>query len=231
LQGLLSASQLELVHRIAFDRSEREEGLDWPAEAETMIGLKRLDQLEECVLDVIRQGIPGDFIETGAWRGGASIFMRAVLKTYREHERTVWVADSFSGLPKPNPGLYPADVGDNAWKFRYLAVSLEEVQENFRRYELLDDQVRFLAGWFKDTLPNAPIERLAILRMDGDLYQSTHEALTYLYPRLSRGGYAIVDDYALKGCRAAVDDYRRQNGVNERIQHIDRYGSYWQRLG
>jgi hypothetical protein len=112
-----------------------------------------------------------------------------------------------------------------------LAVSLEEVQENFRRYELLDDQVRFLAGWFKDTLPNAPIERLAILRMDGDLYQSTHEALTYLYPRLSRGGYAIVDDYALKGCRAAVDDYRRQNGVNERIQHIDRYGSYWQRLG
>jgi O-methyltransferase len=226
----LTASQLELVHRVVFDRSKREEGLDWPAEAETMIGLKRLNQLEECVLDVIRQGIPGDFIETGVWRGGASIFMRAVLKACHEHERTVWVADSFLGLPKPDPEVYPADSSDKAWKFRYLVVSLEEVQENFRRYGLLDEQVRFLAGWFKDTLPNAPIEHLAILRMDGDLYQSTHEALTYLYPRLSRGGYVIVDDYALKGCRAAVDDYRSQHRIKEHIQHIDRYGSYWRRL-
>ena len=91
--------------------------------------------------------------------------------------------------------------------------------------------MRFLKGWFRDTLSKAPIERLAVLRMDGDLYESTLDALTALYPKLSRGGYAIVDDYGIpsEGCRLAVHDYRRAHGINDPIMDIDGWGAYWRR--
>jgi O-methyltransferase len=229
-QRLLAPLKLEIVRSKEFDLCAREEGLDWPGEAETMVGLKRLDNLESCITDVLRRGVPGDLIETGVWRGGASIFMRAVLKVSGDTQRTVWLADSFQGLPKPDPRNFPADAGDKSWKYATLAVPLEEVQMNFRRYGLLDDQVRFLVGWFRDTLKTAPIERLAVLRLDGDMYESTIEALTCLYPKLSCGGYAIIDDYALPGCRAAVDDYRTEHQIKEPLVRIDRHAKFWQRL-
>src|SRR5262249_48778679 len=147
--------------------------------------------------DCLRRGVPGDFIETGVWRGGACIFARAVLRAYGDPERKVWVADSFEGLPKPDAAKYPADRGSRLYRQAHLAVSLEEVTANFARYNMLDDRVVFLRGWFRDTLPTAPIEKLAVLRLDGDLYESTMEALSHLYDRVSVGGYVIVDDY---GC-------------------------------
>src|SRR5438094_5245383 len=147
-----------------FDEPVRAEGLDWPARAHTMIGLKRLANVRACVESVLADGVPGDLIETGAWRGGATIFMRAILKAHGVTDRVVWVADSFAGLPPPDADRYPPDAGGHLHEFPQLAVTQAQVQENFRRYGLLDDQVRFLAGWFRDTLPAAPIERLAILR-------------------------------------------------------------------
>jgi O-methyltransferase len=210
--------------------SIRADGLDWPAEAETMIGLRRLDNLEDCITHVLEEGVPGDLIETGVWRGGATIFMRAVLKAYGDTTRTVWAADSFEGLPKPDPETYPADEGDRHWKKEELAVSLDQVQTNFRRYGLLDEQVQFLVGWFRDTLPNAPIERLAVLRLDGDMYESTIVALRSLYPKVSVGGYVIVDDYgAVAGCRKAVDDFREEHGIVDELREIDWSGVFWQR--
>ena len=90
----------------------------------------------------------------------------------------------------------------------WAGTSYEEVRERFARYGLLDEQVRFLRGWFRDTLPSAPIERLALLRLDGDLYDSTYDTLAALYPRVSVGGYVIIDDYdAVDECREAVHDY------------------------
>jgi O-methyltransferase len=207
----------------------REEGRDWPQEAETMIGLRRLDNLQACCEDVLEHGVSGDFIETGVWRGGASIFMRAVLAAYGDRVRTVWVADSFQGLPKPDP-RYPADAADRWWTFPELVVPLEAVQANFARYGLLDGQVRFLPGFFKDTLPTAPIGQLAILRLDGDMYESTMDALTALYPKLTPGGYCIVDDYfAVEACRQAVEAYRTTHGIRERITQIDWGGGFWRR--
>ncbi len=154
--------------------------------------------------------------------------MKAVLHAYGESARTVWLADSFEGLPKPNAKKYPADAGDSHWKAsRTLAVSLEAVQANFKRYGLLDEHVRFLKGWFKDTLPGAPIEQLAIARLDGDMYESTIQALDALYPKISPGGYLIIDDYALAGCKAAVDDFRQTHGIKVPIQQIDWSGIYW----
>jgi O-methyltransferase len=157
--------------------------------------------------------------------------MKAVLAAHGVTDRRLYVADSFAGLPKPDPSRYPVDRQDTTYQEAFLAVSQETVMDNFRKYDLLDDRVVFLKGWFKDTLPHAPIEKLAVMRLDGDLYQSTWEALTWLYPKLSAGGYCIIDDYALAPCRQAVDDFRRQNGITDPIERIDWTGAYWKRSG
>ncbi len=213
-----------------FIRSLREQGRDHPSHAHTMIGLRRLDNLQYCIEQVLADEIPGDLIETGVWRGGATIFMRGVLKAYDVTERTVWVADSFAGLPVADLDRYPAD---KLWAdlAGWIAVPLERVQANFIRYGLLDAQVRFLPGWFKDTLPTAPIAQLSVLRLDGDLYASTLDALTHLYPRLAPGGFAIIDDYNIPSCRQAVEAYRAAHGISEPIQDIDGWGVFWRRSG
>jgi O-methyltransferase len=210
--------------------SAREFGLDWPAMALTMIGRPRLDNVQRCVEAVLRDGVPGDLIEAGVWRGGVPIFMRAILKAHAVTDRVVWVADSFRGLPSPDLDRYPADRGFDLSVWNSLAVSLDEVRANFARFRLLDEQVRFLEGWFKDTLPDAPIGKLAVMRLDGDLYESTMDGLVHLHPRLSTGGYAIIDDYqSAPPCRKAVDDYRAKHGIEDEIVPIDWSGAYWRR--
>ena len=229
-QRFLARYRCQLVHRVPFDPGSRAEGRDWPLEAETMVGLKRLDNIEFCVGDVLRRGVPGDLMETGVWRGGAVIFMRAVLKEHGDTSRTVWVADSFQGLPKVADQRHTDDIEDALWTAGELAISLDQVKDNFRRYGFLDEQVRFLPGWFQDTLPKAPVERLAVLRLDGDMYESTMVALEALYPKLSVGGYLIVDDYhAVRGCRRAVDDFRARHGITDEMQRVDWSCVYWRR--
>ncbi|HEY8766302.1 MAG TPA: TylF/MycF family methyltransferase [Dehalococcoidia bacterium] len=225
---------LELVRAVRIDLALREDGREVSADiaetmAETMIGLVRLNQLQAAIEDVIAKNIPGDLIETGVWRGGACIFMRGVLAAHQVTDRTVWVADSFEGLPRPS-GEYPIDSGGIPfWEEPVLAVSQEEVERNFAKYGLLDGQVRFLKGWFKDTLPTAPIDRLSVLRLDGDMYESTIQTLDALYWKVSAGGYVIVDDYgALEVCRAAVEDFRNDHGITAPITRIDWGGVYWQ---
>jgi O-methyltransferase len=211
-------------------RALREKGLGWSTRAHTFISLDRLDNIQYCVETALRDGISGDLIETGVWRGGACIFMRGILKAHGDTTRKVWLADSFKGLPPPNANDYPADTGDqhHEWAFEF-AVSRQVVEENFRRYGLLDDQVRFLEGWFKDTLPGAPIEKLAVIRLDGDMYESTAQALESLYDRLSPGGFVIVDDYFLPACAKAVHDFRDARGIADEILNIDDRGCYWRR--
>jgi hypothetical protein len=213
-----------------YDRNVREIGYDHPKIAHTMIGMKRLNNIHDLLEDILKKNIPGDCIETGVWRGGATILMRAILKAHGDVTRKVWVADSFEGLPPPNPSKYPHDTGLDLSGIIYLAVPLEKVQENFRKYDLLDDQVVFLKGFFRDTLPTAPIEKLALLRLDGDLYESTMDALVNLYPKLSVGGYVIIDDFgAIGACSHAVHDYRNMCGINDPMHQIDYTGVYWKK--
>lgn len=230
LQPILATLDVGLYRRAPVDPEKRAAGQDWPAEAETMIGLAGLDMLQSAIRTILDQRIPGDLLEAGAWRGGAAIFMRAVLKAHGDGSRTVWVADSFEGLPKPD-GRYPQDRGDHHWRYKgILAVALAEVQANFTRYGLLDQQVRFLPGWFKDTLPAAPIERLALLRLDGDMYSSTMDALESLHPKVSGDGYVVIDDYhALAVCRKAVEDFRNRHGIRDKMETIDRGGVFWRK--
>ena len=156
--------------------------------------------------------------------------MRTCLSVYGANDRHVWVGDSFEGLPVPDPAKYPADADDKHHTYHELRVSLDEVKKNFVRYGLLDANVRFLKGWFRDTLQESPIERLAVSRLDGDMYESTVDVLTALYSRLSVGGYVIVDDYgAVKGCRLAVDDFRKNSGITDPLSPIDWTGVFWKR--
>jgi len=202
----------------------------WPSRAHTMIGIPRLDNIQHCVESVLKEGIPGDLIETGVWRGGAVIFMRGILKAHGVTDRRVWVADSFEGLPKGDRARYPREASEEFHRFQDLAVSLDEVRANFRRYDLLDDQVRFLKGWFRDTLPAAPVSRLAVMRLDGDMYESTMDALVSLYPKLSPGGYVIIDDYnAVQACNDAVDEFRRKQGIAADLFLIPGAGAFWRK--
>jgi len=195
----------------------------------TMIGRKRLDNIEFCLQQILRDGIPGDLIECGVLRGGAAIFMRGYLAAHHVTDRIVWVADSFQGLPPPT---LPQDREQRltADLFPMLAIDLDTVRNLFERYGLLDDQVRFLPGWFKDTLPSAPVENLSLLRLDGDLYESTIDALESLYDKVSAGGFVIIDDYgALPPCRQAVTDFRGRRAIRDEIQPIDWTGVFWRK--
>jgi O-methyltransferase len=212
------------------DAATRDDGNDWPPAAETMVGRQRLADVRRCLETVLADGIPGDVIETGVWRGGVTIFMRGILEAWGDTERRVWVADSFQGLPAPDGESFPQDVGHDMSGVPTLAVSADQVRANFARYGLLDDRVRFLEGWFRDTLPDAPIDRLAVLRLDGDMYESTMDALEALYPKLSIGGFVIVDDYgAWEPCRRACTDYRERHGITDEIVEIDWTGVHWRR--
>jgi hypothetical protein len=217
-------------YELAQQRDVRMIGKDWPEDAETMVGMLRLDCIQECVETVIREGIPGDLLEAGVWRGGATILMKSILAAYGVRDRRVWVADSFQGLPVPDGRNFPQDIPEDLSSFDELAVSQEQVKANFARYDLLDDQVQFLEGWFKDTLPTAPVESLAVLRLDGDYYESTIQILESLYHKVSPGGFVIVDDYGcIEACREAVTDFRTANGIEDPIVKVDWTGVYWRR--
>ena len=167
-----------------------------------MIGLRRLEQFQSAIETAVADGVPGDIMETGVWRGGACIIARATLRALGIPDRSVWLADSFCGLPPPDGERFPADLADAHHTEDFLRVSRQEVEVNFRKYGLRDAQVHFLEGWFRDTLPNAPVDRLCVLRLDGDMYESTMIALENLHDRVSPGGFIIVDDYGES--RAAV---------------------------
>jgi len=231
LTGIIYEDQpLKATGAEIYDAAIRKVGMDWPSMAHTMIGVKRLANLRMLAETAIANEIPGDFIETGVWRGGASILMRAVLNAYQVTDRRVWVADSFQGLPSPDVQRYPADAESKFHTFKELSVPLETVRRNFEKYGLLDDQVVFLKGWFKDTLASAPIDRLALLRLDGDLYESTIIALNTLYDKLSPGGYVIVDDYhVVSGCRNAIGDFLASRKISSGLSEIDGVGVFWQK--
>lgn len=229
LRNAMPGRDVQMVERGEFRADLREDGRDWPADAESMIGLKRMANIRACVEQVLQDDVPGDLIETGVWRGGSCIYMRAILKAHGVRDRRVWVADSFQGLPEYD-GRYDEDLGAQFHTFAELAVSEAEVRENFRRYDLLDDQVEFLVGWFSETLPSAPIESLAVLRLDGDMYASTMDALEALYDKVSPGGFVIVDDYgAVPACAKAVEDFRETRGIVSPIVPVDWTGAYWRK--
>lgn len=210
------------------DRSARKVGEDYPQTAVTMIGLQRLLQLRDAIMEVERNGVSGDFIETGVWRGGASLFMRCALESLGNRDRSVVLADSFAGLPPPGLAGHEEDTL-NLSGLDYLEVSRAEVEALFAEHGVLDSRTEILEGWFHETLPQLDGREFAIIRLDGDLYSSTIVALENLYPGLSPGGFVIVDDFAIDECRRAVEDFRSRVEADEQIISIDRNSVYWRK--
>jgi O-methyltransferase len=198
-------------------------------DAHTMVGLRRLDNIEWCAAQIFAADVDGDFFEAGVCQGGASIFMRAVQVAHEQSHRRMWVADSFEGLPAPTSEV-DAGLDFTEQRMPWLAASLTAVQDHFRAYDLLSDAVRFVPGWFADTLAAAPVERIALLRIDADLYASTRTVLTALYDRVAPGGFIIVDDYhAFPACRTAVDEFRAERGIADPLRRVDWTATCWQK--
>jgi O-methyltransferase len=234
LQRALRRANAVLVRPTTVDLADNEDGRETastlPPWALTMIGSRRLGNVESCVRDVLERGVPGDLIETGVWKGGTTIFMRGLLRAYGVTDRKVYVADSFQGLPPPDAEAYPADEGSTLHLWQNLAVTLDDVRANFQRFDLLDDQVEFVKGWFRDTLPALRGRVWSLIRLDGDLYESTYDALRNLYDGLAVGGWVIIDDYSdIPACRQAVADFRAEKDIAEPIIEVDWSGACWQK--
>jgi O-methyltransferase len=231
LRDLLRTQRWRVVQAGA-DRATRAVGHDWPPTAETMVGLARLANVLDCTARAVVDGVPGDLVETGVWRGGTAIYLRAILAALGDEARRVWACDSFQGLPEADAERYPVDVPLRLHEHAALAVGVDSVRAAFERYGLLDDRVRFVEGWFRDTLPGvaAEIGPIAVLRLDGDLYESTIDALTHLEPLVSPGGFVIVDDYGgIEACRQAVTDHRAAHGIDAPLHEVDWTAVWWRK--
>ena len=135
--------------------------------------------------------------------------------TERMLKRRVWVCDSFRGLPENTTKL-----DSPKWsRLKVLQVSKDQVREHFKQFDLLDDRVLFRKGYFVDSLPKVrkEIGSLAVLRADGDMYESTMDIVFNLYDKLSIGGFIIIDDYGVPECKRATHDFRRMHKINEPI--------------
>jgi hypothetical protein len=204
----------------------RVDGRDWPWGGLTMGGLTRLDDLQGCVESLVADGVEGDLIEAGTWRGGASIMMRATLDSLGVEDRDVWVADSFQGFTGASEAI---DSESDMTVLDYTSVGIQEVSEAFARLGL-DRGVRFVPGFFAQTMPGLRGRRWALVRLDGDSYEATRDCLEALYPGLAKGGMLIVDDYgAFDACRWAVDEYRRGHDISEPIEQVDWTCVRWRR--
>jgi O-methyltransferase len=200
-------------------------GEDWPLHAETMVGIRRLDNIRQLINTIVDDEIEGDVLEAGVWRGGASIFIKANLMV-RNSGKRLFVCDSFEGLPRPKLIF---DYGDTHHKIKYLKVSQELVENNFMRFGLLDERVIFVKGWFEDTMPHMRSNKFSLIRLDGDMYQSTLDVLNNIYDSVTPGGFIIIDDYALKNCRLAVSHFRQSRNISDTIHPIDNIGVYWRK--
>jgi O-methyltransferase len=216
--------------------ANRTEGKDWPLDGMTMVGMSRLDDLQSCVESVVADGVEGDLIEAGAWRGGASMLIRATLDSLGGQERTLWVADSFQGFPKPHEEDPEADreIESHMSRIGFLAPTLDTVKEYFARFGLAEG-VNFVPGFFEETMAGLRGRRWSLIRLDADTYRATKLALEALYPGLAAGGYVIIDDYfhpyLPQSCRKAVDDFRAERSIGDRIEQIDWNGGRWRKRG
>ncbi len=264
-----------------FDLTRRVWGEDLPSAAHTMVGVKRLENVQHCIEEILREKVPGDLVEAGVMCGGAAVFMRACLKAYNITDRRVFACDAFVPPRPPIPFLLRllgrtvlftlASIPNRLWQrwlffrcqalqgdyrafpdcedpsddlihftmwmlrhpsvaFRRRATGLNNVCSHFARYGLLDDQVVLLQGFFSETLPKAPLRDVAVLRLDGDTFEGTMDVMNLLYPKLASGGFCIIDDYhSFSDCRRAVDLYRDEHKIKDKMEPIDNLAVFWRK--
>lgn len=187
-------------------------------------------------LALMSVNLPGDFVETGVYYGSTFMLMAKVVQKFNRGQR-LWAADSFAGLPNEDPretarDMVPGTAGTASRSGHPgdYAASREVFESNLEANGLgnstTNPQIQVLQGFFNETLPSAPIQQIAFLRLDGDIYVSTMDALTSLYDKVSPGGYVYVDDYgSYMGCHHAVDDFRSQHGITDAMYQVSEGGA------
>ena len=211
------------------DTTLRQNGDDWTYLGDTMTGWARIDNVHKLLKDVFDHNIPGDYIETGVWRGGSSMFARAVMHAYGQAHRKSYVCDSFAGLP---PSARNLDNLDKGWDGTpYLEVHQDIVVDGFEKYSMLDENVFFVKGFFNDTMPHVRplVDSFSVMRLDGDMYESTVDVLYHLYDKLSVGGYVIMDDWDGFPSKTACLDFFATHGISPQVIKIDTLSAYWQK--
>jgi len=225
LQKMLTKRNLSIMKGVGFTQQE------WHPWAHTMVSWERLTNIEDLMIRINDDSVIGDFMEAGVWRGGSTILMAGLAKFMWEEPRRIFVADSFEGLPKPDSDKFPNDKGDTHHRHDFLAIDLNTVKNNFEKYGVLSDRVVFIKGFFKDSLPAAPVEQLALLRVDADMYEGTIQVLEHLYDKISLGGFVIIDDYGAlpNQCGKAVDEFRSKRNITSPLVHVDYSAVYWRK--
>jgi O-methyltransferase len=206
----------------------------------TMTSAARLVSVIDAVRDCVRRGIDGDFAECGVWRGGSVLAMILTLQDLGRADRDVHLFDTFEGMTAPTAhDVSPIDgsavetwanaerAGERAWAgyFPPELVGLEPVSATLLGTGYPAERLHFVAGPVELTIPDRAPDRLALLRLDTDWYESTRHELLHLYPRLAPGGVLIIDDYGhWEGCRRAVDEYFRAEPSPPILRAIDYTG-------
>jgi O-methyltransferase len=219
----------------------------WRVLPYTMVSLPRLANAYECVRSVIREGIPGDVVECGVWAGGCAGLMALAVRDAGDRQRRIHLFDSFEGLPQPSTkdgdavvSAYQGDkrnlpLDDGSGRLTPInacVAPLVLVHELFFHVlRISEDLVQVHQGWFQDLLPtvvqSGQLRTLAVLRLDGDWYESTRTCLVHLYPLVQPGGFVIIDDYGFfEGCRRAVDEYLATLSPRPDLIRIDSDGVY-----
>jgi cephalosporin hydroxylase len=183
----------------------------------TEVGRTRLEALEKCLDRVRAKGVEGHLVDCGTGRGGAAIFMRGYLDAYELTDRDVWVADSFRASKDAAAGLLN------------LSADLNIVRDGFQSFDVLDERVHFLQGLYGETLPGAPIDQVALLRIGGGVGGSSRDVLDALYGKVVPGGLVVIDGYAEEACQRAVDEFRTVNGLEQAVERLDWTGICWQK--
>ncbi len=200
----------------------------------TMTSKERIFALKQSVDYIVKHDIGGDIVECGVWKGGSMMAVAMILRELGVSDRKLYLFDTFEGMPPPAAidractGEAAADIlaasnkhTSNVWAYS----SLEDVRQTLRSTGYDEGQLFFVKGRVEETLPlNAP-ERIALLRLDTDWYESTYHELVHLYPRLSVGGVLLIDDYGhWEGAKKAVDRYINENKVKVLLSRIDYTG-------
>lgn len=202
----------------------------------TMTSLERMYSLHTAVKYVIENDIPGDFVECGVWRGGSAMIIAKTLKELGETSRKIYMYDTFEGMPAP--GEYDKDLTGKLASSQlqdhskikeqsviWAIASLNDVKKNLESVSYPSDNLIFIEGKVEDTIPEVCPETICLLRLDTDWYESTLHELKYLYPKLSKSGALIIDDYGhWAGARKAVDEYFHSNKPAPLLSRIDYSG-------
>ncbi len=158
----------------------------------------------ELAKSLVDREVPGDFVECGVYAGAECAVMAQALVVTGARDRRVHLFDSFQGIPQPGPE--DAEFLAAGTQAGGASCPMADVRRNMRAWGIPDELLVWHPGWFHETLPGNDLGPIALLRLDGDLYESTRECLEYLYPKLSIGGWCTVDDYPLSGCRKALHE-------------------------